>query len=106
MQEMCNKRKLISDAEKNRAKGDSGNELEIRLEKFERRARNFSASADAGVRFRNFLLRHGTHVQDRHSSISIQRNLLGNLGEPSVATRTREKMTSELVLGKNYSPLI
>jgi hypothetical protein len=67
------------------------NELEIRLEKLERRARNFSASADAGIRFRNFLFRHGTHVQDRHSSVGVQLNLLDNLGEPSVETGEREQ---------------
>jgi len=62
------------------------NELEIRLEKLERRARNFSASADAGVRFRNFLFRHGIHVQDRHSSVGVQHSLLDNLGESNAET--------------------
>jgi hypothetical protein len=62
------------------------NELEIRLEKLEWRARTFSASANAGVRFRNFLFRHGIHVQDRRSSVGVQRSLLDNLGESNVET--------------------
>jgi len=47
------------------------NELEIRLKKLERRARNLGVSADASVRFRNFLFRHGIYVQNRHSSVGV-----------------------------------
>jgi hypothetical protein len=63
MEKMRNKRKLISGAvEEWGVLNWDRNELEIRLEKLEQRARNFSASADVGVRFRNFLFRHGTRV--------------------------------------------
>jgi hypothetical protein len=91
------KRKLISDAVKKRAKGDSENELEIRLTRFKRRARSHSFSADAGVRFCTFLFRDGTHLQDRHSSVSVQHNLFDKFGEPTVETRKRDEIASEAI---------
>jgi hypothetical protein len=75
---------------KKRAKGDSGNELENRLRQSKWRARSLSVSADASVRFCTFLFRHRTHVQDRHSSIGVQRDILDKLGESTVETRKRE----------------
>jgi hypothetical protein len=85
------KRNLISVAVKKRAKGDSENELKIRLRQSKCRARSPSVSADAGVRFCPFLFRHRNHVQDRHSSVGVQLDLLDELGESTVETRKREK---------------
>jgi hypothetical protein len=85
---------------KKRAKGDSENEHEIRLRQFKHRARNLGVSADAGVRFCAFLFRYRTYVQDRHSSISVQPNLLDKLGESTVETRKRDnpvRYTSNLI---------
>ena len=68
---------------------NSENELTTRLRQLKHRARSLGVSADAGVRFCTFLFRHRVHVQDRYSSIGVQRNLLDNLGDPNVETRKR-----------------
>ena len=74
---------------RNRIKGDAVNELENRLRQHESSTRSSSFGADAVVPFRTFLFRHGIHVQDRHSGAVVQRDLLGEFGEPAVETRKR-----------------
>jgi hypothetical protein len=90
---------------KNEQKVNSRNELTIRLRQLKHSAGNISVGVDAGVRFRAFLFRHRTHIQDRHSSVNVQHNLLDKSSEPTVGTRKREKISSEIILETVYSPL-
>ena len=81
---------------RNRIKGDAVNELENRLRQHESSARSSSFCADAGFRFCTFLFRHEIHVQDRHSRVGVQRDLLDEFGEPTIETRERVALKAPL----------